>query len=194
MVQKIVDDILFWAPSLAALEDRLHKVLQRCSDLHITLSRLKFQIDRSLKFAGCIVSDEGVEPDPDRISALADFPVLTDQTSVQSFLGLCNQLTFFVPDYQHHTVVLRQLTGKGRPFLWLPEHQHEFDTLKQILSGNLVVRHFDPSKNIILLTLAFTALAMPSGTLTLTRLVRNILKLCTVDQRDSHRPNNAIPL
>ena len=99
MVQEIVDDILIWAPSHPALEDRLHKVLQRCSDLHITLSRSKFQIDRSLKFAGCIISDKGVKPDPDRISALADFPVPTDQTGVRSFLGLCNQLAFFVPDY-----------------------------------------------------------------------------------------------
>ena len=92
MVQEIVDDILIWAPSLAALEDHLHKVLQRCSDLHITLSRSKFQIDHSLKFAGCIMSDEGVKPDPDRIAALSDFPVPTDQTGVRSFLGLCNQL------------------------------------------------------------------------------------------------------
>ena len=57
-----------------------------------------------------------------------------------------------MPNYQHHTVALRQLTGKGRPFLWLPEHQHEFDTLKQILSGDLVVRHFNSSKDVILLT------------------------------------------
>ena len=67
-------------------------------------------------------------------------------------MGLCNQLASFIPDYQHHTVSIRQLTGKGRPFLWLPEHQHEFNTLKRILSSDLVVRHFDPSKNVILLT------------------------------------------
>ena len=35
--------------------------------------------------------------------------------------------------------------------MWLPEHQFEFDTLKPILSGDLVVQHFDSSKNIILL-------------------------------------------
>ena len=35
--------------------------------------------------------------------------------------------------------------------MWLPEHHHEFDTLKRILSGDLVVRHFDPFKNVILL-------------------------------------------
>ena len=36
--------------------------------------------------------------------------------------------------------------------MWLPEHQFEFDTLKQILFGDLVVRHFDSSKDVILLT------------------------------------------
>ena len=83
---------------------------------------------------------------------LANFPTPTDQTSVRSFLGLCNQLAFFLPDYQHHTVALRQLTGKGRSFLWLPEHQVEFDTSKSILSSNLIVRHFDKNKPVFLLT------------------------------------------
>ena len=131
---------------------RITQVIQRCRDLHITLSKSKFQIDTSLKFAGCVVSASGVTPDPDRISALANFPTPSDQTSVRSFLGLCNQLAFFIPDYQHHTVALRQLTGKGRPFLWLPEHQVEFDTLKSILSSNLVVQHFDKNKPAYLLT------------------------------------------
>ena len=74
---------------------------------------------------------------------------------MRSFLGLCNQLAFFNPDYQHHTVSLRQLTGKGRFFIWLPEQQVEFDTLKSILLGNLVVRHFNKDKPVYLLTDAF---------------------------------------
>ena len=105
-----------------------------------------------LNFAGCVVSHSGVKPDPARTSAPSNFPVPTDQTSVHSFLGLCNQLAFFVPDFQHHTVALRQLTGKGRPFLWLPEHQVEFDKLKTILSSDLIVRHFDHTKPVYLLT------------------------------------------
>ena len=127
-------------------------MIQRCERLHVTLSRSKFQIATSLNFAGCIVSSEGVRPDPTRISSLAEFPVPHDQTGVRSFLGLCNQLVFFLPDYQHHTVSLRQLTGKGRPFVWLPEHQVEFDKLKTILTSDMIVRHFDSSKEAVLLT------------------------------------------
>ena len=117
-----MDDILVWAVTSSELESPLNSILERCNQLHVTLSRSKFHIDDTLKFAGCVLSDKGVFPDPDRISALSNFPVPTDQTGVCSFLGLCNQLAFFVPDFQHHTVSLCQLTGKGRTFLWLPEH------------------------------------------------------------------------
>ena len=109
-------------------------------------------MDNRLKFAGCVISQDGVQPDPDRVSSLGNFPVPTDQTSVHSFLGLCNHLAFFVPDYQHHIVSLRQLIGKGQTFLWLPEHKAEFDKLKVILTSDLVVPHFGSTKDVILLT------------------------------------------
>ena len=129
--RKIVDDILVWAVTPSELETRLNSILERCQQLHVTLSRFKFHIATTLNFAGCVISNKGVSPDPNRISALSKFPVPTDQTAVRSFLGLCNQLAFFIPDFQHHTVSLRQLTGRGRTFLWLPEHQVEFDKLKK---------------------------------------------------------------
>ena len=67
---KIVDDILIWASTLSELESRINEVVKCCEDLHITLSRSKFQVDTSLKFAGCVVSAPGVKPDPARLSAV----------------------------------------------------------------------------------------------------------------------------
>ena len=150
--RKIVDNILIGASTPSELEKRILEVVKRCEQLHVTLSRSKFQVDITLNFARCVLSATRMQLDPSRISALSNFPTPTDQTSVRSFLGLCNQLAFFVPDYQHHTVSLCQLTGKGRSFLWLPKHQVEFDKLKSILSSNLVVRHFDHTKLVYLLT------------------------------------------
>ena len=66
--RKIVDDILIW-PSTPD-ESRLHSVLRRCEDLHVTLSQCKFQIDNRLKFAGYIVSKDGMQPDPDHVSSI----------------------------------------------------------------------------------------------------------------------------
>ena len=76
--KKIVDDILIWASNPQDLEEHLRAVVARCDHLHVTLSRSKFQIAMSLSFAGCIVSNNGVQPDPSRISSLADFPVPRD--------------------------------------------------------------------------------------------------------------------
>ena len=84
-VKKIVDDILIWASTPQELESRINQVVQRCEDLHVTLSKSKFHIDSTLKFAGCVVSPSGITPDPDRVSALSKFPVPTDQTTVRSF-------------------------------------------------------------------------------------------------------------
>ena len=68
--KKIVDNILIWASNPSELESRINQVVQWCEDLHVTLSRSKFYIDSTLKFAGCVVSASGVTPDPDRIFLL----------------------------------------------------------------------------------------------------------------------------
>ena len=42
--------------------------------------------------------------------------------------------------------------GKGKIFRWLPEHQQEFDKMKEILSDSLLTHHFDPKLPVSLLT------------------------------------------
>ena len=68
----------------------------------------KFALGTELPFAGLIVSAKGVKPDPVRIVALSEFPVPKDITGVQSFLGLANQLSGFIPDFAHMTVKLQE--------------------------------------------------------------------------------------
>ena len=115
--KKIVDDILIWEPNPQDLEECMRAVVARCDHLHVTLSCSKFQIATSLNFAGCIVSNNGVQPNPSRISSLTDFPVPRDQTGVRSFLGLCNQLAFFIPDYKQH---LKTINGQRAFFSVAP--------------------------------------------------------------------------
>ena len=54
--QKIVDDILIWASTPSELEQRILEVVKRCEQLHVTLSRSKFQVETTLNFAGCCFS------------------------------------------------------------------------------------------------------------------------------------------
>jgi len=88
--RKIVDDILVWAPDYPSLLDRVRQICEKCVDLHITLSQSKLAIGEELPFAGCIVTPEGIRPDPARIEALTKFPRPKDITGVRSFLGLAS--------------------------------------------------------------------------------------------------------
>ena len=47
---------------------------------------------------------------------------------------------------------MRELLGKGRVFRWLPDHDQEFKTMKNVLSDRLLTKHFDSSRPVQLLT------------------------------------------
>jgi hypothetical protein len=110
------------------------------------------EVGQSVKFAGHIVSADGVAPDPDLLRAIAEFPTPVDLTSLRSFLGLANQLAFFLPDISHGLVKMRMLLKKHASFQWLPDHQAEFEQAKKLLCSAKVVKFFDPSLPTILLT------------------------------------------
>ena len=90
--KKIVDDMLVRGRSLPELYNRIRIIASRCNELNIALTKKKFVIGNEIRFAGLLLTKNGVKADPERISALSDFPVPKDVTGVRSFLGLANQL------------------------------------------------------------------------------------------------------
>ena len=113
-----------------------------------------------MPFAGYIVSNKGVHPDPTRVESITNFPRPKDQTALKSFLGMAQQLAFFIPDYAHATVSMRSLLGKGKTFLWLDDQEFEFKTLKTLLTKNMQTHHFDSTRAIYLLTDASRVLVL----------------------------------
>ena len=111
--RKIVDDILVWGSSLPELYERIRTIAAPCDSLNIALTKNKFVIGNKISFAGLLLTEKVVKPDPARI------PVPKDVTGVRSFLGLANQLSGFIPDFAHMSVHLRALTAKKNAFLWL---------------------------------------------------------------------------
>ena len=65
--KKIVDDILIWAPSLEQLEQRIIQILDSCATINVTISKKKFMIGTEIPFAGFLISDHGIKPDPRKI-------------------------------------------------------------------------------------------------------------------------------
>ena len=149
---KIVDDGLIQGKDLDQLFDRIDIVLGRCRKAGIKVSLKKFQFGTEVKFAGHIVSADGVKPDPEKIAGLREFPVPENLSQLRSFLGLANQLGMFVPDITHMSTKMRTLLKKGVAYVWTPDHQAEFVAMKELLCSDMIVHAFDPSLPTTLLT------------------------------------------
>jgi DNA-binding protein Fis len=151
-VLKIVDDILVQGSTEEELLSRITQVLKRCQEKGITLYRSKAEAGSSVKFAGYIISSDGVKPDPSKVQAITDFPRPSDVTGVRSFLGLANQLGMFVSNLAMVTNPLRQLLKKDSAFSWTAEHEVSFNKCKDLLNSSLCVVPFTSDRPTCLYT------------------------------------------
>ena len=77
--------------------------LRKCLDLARTAG-LKFKISKcffaknKLRYLGHVISDEGVQPDPENTDKVKNFPVPTTKSQVKSFVGLASYYRRFVPN------------------------------------------------------------------------------------------------
>ena len=134
------------------LERRIIQILDKCATINVTISKKKFTIGTEIPFAGFLISDNGIKPDPQKTVAIASFPSPKNITDLRSFLGLANQLAFFLPDFSHLTCEMRKLLSTKNAFLWLEIHENEFRKLKEVLTSELLVKTFDPKLTTMLLT------------------------------------------
>ena len=81
-----------------------------------------------------MVSERGIEPDPDKLTAISEWPVPKNLTEVRSFVGLASYYRRHVEGFSDIAKPLSELTKKNQPFLWGPEQQSAFDKLKYCLT------------------------------------------------------------
>ena len=104
----MMDDILVYGENREEHDERLTGVLQRLSDLGMTLNADKCVFAQtSVKFLGHVVDSQGIRPDPDKIEAISEFTTPTCVSDIRRFLGMVNQLSKFSPNLSDMTQPLR---------------------------------------------------------------------------------------
>ena len=86
---------------------------------------------------------------PDKVQTVREMTMPTSATELQHFLGMCNFLSKFSPRMVEISEPLHQLTCKGIPFIWGPEHTEAFQLLKREISPAPILQYYDPKKPVV---------------------------------------------
>ena len=74
-----------------------------------------------------------IRPDPDKLTALSDWPTPKTVPQLRSWLGFVNYFRKHLPDYASLVRPLHALTTKGAVYNWTDECQRCFDELTRLL-------------------------------------------------------------
>ena len=146
-VLNIADDLLIFGQDDKDHDECFIRLLDRCREVGLTLNPAKFKFKcRSVPFFGNVVGAEGIQPDPQKVAAIQDWPTPTCVKDLQSFLGAVNFLNKFIPSLSALRQPLQGLIKKDTEWRWTQTHQIAFDNIKQAISTDALLRYFDPNK------------------------------------------------
>jgi hypothetical protein len=149
-----MDDIIVFSPTFESHLIHVQQVFNRLLAARLVLKPKKCRFFRSsVKFLGHVVSENRVQPDPEKVSAVHQFPPPTSVKQLQSFLGLVSYYRRFVHHLASLAEPLYKLTKKDSPWRWRAEvEQAAMDRIKTALTTPPLLRLPDFSRPFVLYT------------------------------------------
>lgn len=148
-----LDDLVIFSTSLQEHINNLEKVFKRLRE-----SNFKIQLDKSefLKletaYLGHIISRDGIKPNPDKITAIQNYPLPKTPTEIKRFLGLLGYYRKFIPDFARLTKPLTQCLKKGSKITLNSDYVNCFEKCKTLLTNDPILQYPDFTKEFILTT------------------------------------------
>ena len=131
-IEVYVDDIIVKSYTEEEHVEYLLKMFQllRKYKLHLNPNKCTFGF-RSGKLLGFIVSQKGIEVDPDKVRAIREMPAPKIEKQVRGFLGRLNYISRFI---SHMTAIygpIFKLPHKDQGVVWNDYCQKAFDSIKE---------------------------------------------------------------
>ena len=145
--RRVVDDVVIFSDTLEEHVQHVREFLSRCETRGISLNLDKLQLaQRSVQFAGFVLTPDGYGPNPQLTESLSAFPTPTNISELRSFFGLVNQLASFVDNIAELMEPLRPLLSPKNDFRWEDHHQRAFEKAKTRLTSVPPLGYFDPTR------------------------------------------------
>ncbi|XP_037502145.1 uncharacterized protein LOC119376332 [Rhipicephalus sanguineus] len=144
-VVNLMDDILVFGRNQAEHDGNLDTTLKKLASSGITLNRSKCAFSvKEVTFLGCVISSQGIRPDPKKVEAIKCLPPPTDVAGVRRILGMVNHLARFLPNLAERTAALRVLLKKTSEWTWGPAQDKDFQNIKDLICSDQCLAKYHP--------------------------------------------------
>lgn len=145
------DDVCIGGRNIEECQQNLEKVLARFEEynVRVNLAKCKF-FETQIEYLGHIIKDGSLMPNDRKFEAVLNAQAPKNVAQLQSFLGMINYYSKFIPNLATELHSLYQLLKKGVHFDWTNEHESAFVKCKNLLASNNVLALYDPSKEIVI--------------------------------------------
>ena len=142
-----IDDVIIYSKSFDQHLKDLKEVFDALQEANLTLKVSKCHFCREeIKYLGHIITQQGVKPDPELVSAVKDFPQPKNVKDIQAFLGLTGYYRRFIKNYSKIAEpLLKQIRtkqkehGASHQIEWNIECQKAFTELKEKLINSPIM-------------------------------------------------------
>jgi len=139
-----LDDVIIYSDSFEGMLSRLEQVFARLRSANLKLNPKKCSFfKKEIRYLGHVVSREGIKTDPEKISAVRDWPIPRTKKQVRSFLGFCSYYRKFVRGFSLIAKPLFSLTEDSVKFVWTEKCEEAFKKLKEHLINSPILSYPD---------------------------------------------------
>ncbi|KAJ1128271.1 hypothetical protein NDU88_006650 [Pleurodeles waltl] len=145
-----INDILIYSDNENEHVQHVKKILAalRKHHLYCKLTKCEFHVT-TVEFLGVILTPQGMVMAEKKVKAVSEWPIPKTDRDVQCFLGFANFYQRFISHFSQTVAPITKLQRKKEKFVWSPEADQAFSTLKKAFSTAPVLTHPDANQPII---------------------------------------------
>ena len=148
-----LDDIMIFSKTEEEHLQHLEIIFQRLHEAGLKLKRSKCSFMKlHIEYLGHLISENSIEPMPDKLSAIKEMPAPRSPKEIKQFLGLVGYYRKFIPRFSDIVKPLMRLTRHDTLFQWCTKCEFAFQSLENALCTKPILKFPDLQKPYVLFT------------------------------------------